>query len=216
MGSERQAIQLGYAGSDAPRPPGLWFWRMGVYPAQVAAAVGVLILLAYIVTRHEALMQIGLLWLAIGGLLTVVSMSIGVVYAILARRAKFAPPATQRRERRALLWPLLNVPLALGCAAVGLAAEHWPVRVGIINKGPAPISNLVIHCPQATYTIGSLAPGESTTRWMNLEREGAIQLSYTDGNTACAPRLDVYVVSNGNFATHYSSIEINGPSATCK
>jgi hypothetical protein len=83
------------------------------------------------------------------------------------------------RMRRYVIVTLLALTV-IGGGALGWRFVTRGVRVTVINNGPDPISELVVHVTGNTHRIGNLAVGESRTVRVAPETDSGAELTFKD------------------------------------
>lgn len=109
---------LDYSTPQRPEPS-MSHFKMTMYASATSAGVAVMLLLSYAITRFELFAFFGLLWLLLGGILTLGAFISGMIYAWTAYVAGFGTPHTQRLAWLAVCLPLSNVLPATACIRVG-------------------------------------------------------------------------------------------------
>lgn len=81
-------------------------------------------------------------------------------------------------RRRLFLAGLLVAAVAAMAAAV---AAVWPrgVQVVVMNRGPAPLADVVVHVTGNSYQLGTLGVGESRTVPVQARGESHVELEFT-------------------------------------
>jgi len=103
-------------------------------------------------------------------------------------------------RRRLVSFGLLAAFIAV---AVGVAAA-WPrgVRVTVKNRGPRPLTNVVVHVTGNSYQLGTLRVGESQSVSVQSRGESGVELVFTQ-DTGDQVRLNAggYFESSGYEGT---------------
>lgn len=79
---------------------------------RLTAGTAAILLLVECMTDSLLLPSLALLWLLLGGLMTLCAFIEGLLYCCSVARAGFPPPHSLRRAMLAAMLPLVNVPLA--------------------------------------------------------------------------------------------------------
>jgi hypothetical protein len=135
-------------------------------------AVGVATLALYAVTSASSLTGVGLLTLSGGAVLLGIGVVCLIVFLALLRRC--APDVRSRWTRRGFILLgllVLNIPVAMGCAAVGI----WLMNrftVTVTNRSETPVENLQVQVPGHTWDAGTVAPGATVSRTFSVNGRG--------------------------------------------
>lgn len=94
--------------------------------------------------------------------------------------------------------------LAAGITTLVGVAALWPrgVRVNVKNRGPEPLTDVVVHVTGNSYRLGTLQAGESRAVSVQARGESNVELEFTPGD-AERLRLDAggYFESSGYEGT---------------
>jgi hypothetical protein len=158
-----------YADSNLKRPPSRALWRWTFWLWLLPAVIGVGCLLAFAVAPHEEIAMAGFLFILPGAVLTLASFVIGCVYSAKAWKCGFLEGASKKRAALAILLPLSNIALAIGCMVGGIALHSYyssaDVDVTVVNQLNEPITRLGIDAGSfdgnLSLTKDNLPPGES-------------------------------------------------------
>jgi hypothetical protein len=121
---------------------------IGVIPP----VVGLLILGGYAISRFEALPFLGLFWLGIGGIMTVLAFAASVA-GLVAIAGGRADPAGKRYFAIALVASLLSVPTAFICARVGASISTRSIKVTIDNKTDSALREVMYYHDDGSASI---------------------------------------------------------------
>jgi hypothetical protein len=148
---------LSYASpSDTVRPPPNALRVVSLAMAGVSSAVGLGILLLYVIVDTEILPNLGIYWLLLGGVLTGAGFVCGVIYAFIAMSRNYPAPSSKRRASFAVLMPLLTVGVAALCVFLGVQAiAYHEQSIFIKNVGPESIDRVEIYTAAETRRVWS-------------------------------------------------------------
>lgn len=157
---------------DRKPAPGALYWT-GFAFWLLAAGVGLLMFLGFLISGWGGFILGGVLWLYAGGFLTFVSFVLGAVYLGLAASSKFVG-GTQRRAILAMVLPVLNVPLAVLLAWGGIVMVDRNVNsleLALANLSTTKIDRIVAIVPDgSTIELGALDPNDS--RFVRVNANG--------------------------------------------
>ena len=115
------SLPLAYAG-PAYADPVVILYRIARICWLFPLAIGVASLALYVLTRRQGWAVVGLYTLLIGGIALGVGVVCLLVFSTLLKRcAPDVREAWSRKANRLFVLLLLNVPIAIACAAAGLA-----------------------------------------------------------------------------------------------
>jgi hypothetical protein len=172
---------------DRKPAPGALFWT-GFAFWLVAAGVGLLMFLGFLVTEWGGFAIGGFFWLYVGGLLTFVSFVLGAVYLGLAISSKFTG-GTGRRAVLAVLLPILNIPLAVllvwgGAVIVDRAVNA--IELSLANLSTSRVDRVVALVPDGSQLeLGAVDPNDSRVVYVNAKGYSTVTLDVfrADGKT---------------------------------
>jgi hypothetical protein len=178
-----EPIQLEYATPAALRPPANALRLTSLWTCGIAAVGGVASLVLFAITASEVFPIAGFYWLGIGGLLSLTGFITAVIYTAVGRSRKWPAPSTPRRATIAVVFPFVNIGLAMACLFGGTWLMGYHNRLLYIhNMGTTPIDKVVVFSPSFSKTVGPIAPGESTSfHFPNLDE--FLRMNVTASNT---------------------------------
>jgi hypothetical protein len=133
---------LDYASPGAALPPPDLLRRASLWMSVFAGAIGVGILILFLMFESELLIAAGFGWLMIGGALSATAMVIGIIYFAIGMYRKFPAPSSRRRGACVMLLPIVNVVLAIGCVVVGRESVERASRVVYVYNGGSSVMSL--------------------------------------------------------------------------
>lgn len=155
-------------------------------------AAGICIYVAWLITRADILMFIGMLNIGLG----VVAFFIGLVCLAFHHFGGSREGAGRPcRSWPTLLLLLLNFPVAAFCV-LSASYLHSRYTLSFRNESPVAIESLVITGPGISSEIGPVAPGESKCVHFHFEGEGSVTFDARQGADRFSGCIDGYI-NNG-------------------
>jgi hypothetical protein len=153
-----EPVKLGDTAQPMPQAPIALFWA-SVVSTILAGGTGVACLVAYWLTERDNVAFFGLMWLFFGGLLTFGGFVCGLTYANRSREIRSQSASSRHRARLALILPVLNVFLAVGCAWLGswLVSRPPLATFSIHNRSDAKIESGKVLFGSMTIPFGAIA-----------------------------------------------------------
>lgn len=107
----------------------------------------------------------------------------------------FSAPDPRKLSRTFLV---IAIAIATPIAAIGCMWITSYSRVKVVNATAVPITQFTLTDPALqSWTIASIAPGETRRRWANWDGEGSITFSANVGNSAVSGTAVGYTTSGG-------------------
>lgn len=184
-------------------------YRFAVVGSAVAAGGGLLIVLICAVTRFEATAIAGLIWVLVGGIITITAGLCGLVYAVLALSKGFEPPNTRRRAILAIASPIGTVAVAVLCMRVGALLLEWSgssplgysaVTLTLINTTDTPIESITARgTSTANEELGPLGPSAKIEKLVHLkDGDGSVELTVRSGSETWEQSAIGYYTNGAN------------------
>lgn len=185
---------IDYAHPSTPRPPSLGLFRAAVIGWAIAASVAVVCVFGCALLRSRAIAEFGLLWLLVGGGISIGASICGRIYAAKAKRASFPPPHTERRATLATLLPDSNIVLAIVCVVVGVflfARAESSFKLRVTNRTSTKIDAAWFRLSDGSdVPIGQLAAGRTITTTAKMVGTGRLMLCVRRGDDVTEEVID--------------------------
>lgn len=175
-----------YATRDVPQPPSVSLLLLAIGAWACAAGVALVSVLAFIATGREEWAGLGALWLLGGGVVTLIGVISGTMYASRAREAGYPSPHTRRRAKLAVLLPSSNVLLAAACVVGGVwlvahVSSRFTLRLS--NASTLKLDSVSVRLSDGSLVaFGPMGPGAATSRSIALIGDGSLTLVLRSGD----------------------------------
>lgn len=168
--------------------------RLGRMTALVSFLAGTVILLLYFISMSGIFAFIGLFFMMLAGLVNIV-----ILLLLLIRALNDAPYRTKLLKTAGVM--LLNIPIVFIYFFIGGIIANT-LRVTFNNNTKNTLTDIHINGCSIKH-IDKLNAGESTTIWLKIPHDCAVNIDYVQNNTRKKAEVASYITNDGGQQITY-------------